>query len=92
MYSKAKGYSHGFATCTRVMLLIEIIKTESLNTCSINLDLAVEKNQIIAYFPLHTQQHREELRRDWVSVMSQPWQVRTNLIYKIVHLLVHLLT
>lgn len=66
------------------MLLIEIIKMESLTTCGINLDLLVENDQIIAYFPLHTQQHREELRRDWVSVISQPWQVLTYLTYDIV--------
>ena len=92
MYSKAKGYGHGFPTCTRVMLLIEIIKAESLTTCGVNLDLLVEQNQIIAYFPLHTHQHREELRRDWVSVMSQPWQVTSLLTLLLTHLITYLLT
>jgi hypothetical protein len=80
MYSNAEGLSHPFSATIRIKLLMDIIDSDHLHCCSLKLrKISLEgengrPSPILAYFPLHDHDRREELARVWLNWKVYPWQ------------------
>lgn len=80
MYARAEGLSHPFSAIIRIKLLMDIIDSDDPTCCKLKLrKLASDgadghKSHIIAYYPLHDYDRREELIRTWLNWRVLPWE------------------
>ena len=82
MFAKAHGFNHPFSDIVRIKLLLDMIISESEGCCALNLRKLVKDgdgadpmtNSIVAYFPLHNYEARDELARVWFNWRVKPWE------------------
>lgn len=82
LYEEAEGLRHPFSAMHRIKLLNDILKTPpSQNGCGLILHKLVENESILAFYPLHSIERREELMDIWIRQHYQwPWQQPLNRI------------
>lgn len=80
MYAKADGLAHPFSATVRIKLVMDIIDSEDPTCCKLKLrKLANDggeghQSHVLAYFPLHDYEKREELTRVWLNWRVKPWE------------------
>ena len=76
LFAKAHGLTHPFSSIVRIKLIMDIIQSNDDNCCALNLrKLAKDgSGSIISFFPLHNNDVREELSRNWFSFRVSPWE------------------
>jgi hypothetical protein len=80
LFANAHGLSHPFSPIIRIKLILNIIASDEMNCCSLNLrkitnDAPDEEScSVIAYFPLHDDAAKAELSRIWLNWKVKPWE------------------
>eukprot|EP01039_Chlorochromonas_danica_P003205 gene3205-3510_t len=80
MYAKADGLNHPFSAILRIKLIMDIIDADEPSCCKLKLRKLLDDSSeghtdhIIAYYPLHDYERREELIRVWLNWKVNPWE------------------
>jgi hypothetical protein len=84
LFANAANHSHPFTSIIRIKLIMDIISSDEENCCSLNLRKIIndgpsdEHSSIIAYYPLHDDQQRDQLNKIWLTWKVKPWQQPTD--------------